>query len=126
MLSIEELQETAVKMQKYLETKPGSEPNDLIERAENLSVLIAKSGQCLADARYIQDMVVNGAILEAIQRAYEEKLSASTINKFVATAAKTQNHLVNWFDRINSAAVHQLDSLRSILSYRKTEMINLG
>jgi hypothetical protein len=126
MLSIEELQETAVKMQKYLETKPGSEPNDLIERAENLSVLIAKSGQCLADARYIQDMVVNGAILEAIQRAYEEKLSASTINKFVVTAAKEQNHLCTWFDRINSAAVHQLDSLRSILSYRKTEMINLG
>lgn len=113
-------------MQAYLELKPGSEPNDLIERAENLAVLMAKSGQCLADARYIQDMVVNGAIMEALQKAYEEKLSPSTINKFVTTAARDNNHLVNWLDRINATATHQIDAIRSILSYRKTEMINLG
>ena len=122
MLSIEELQAEAERMQKFLETKPGSEPNDLIERAENLAVLIAQSGQCLADAKYIQDMVVNGAIMEALQRAYEERLSPSTINKFVMTAAKEQNYLCTWFDRINSASVHQLDSIRTIISYRKSEM----
>lgn len=122
MKNIEELKEAAEKMQAYLELKPGSEPNELIERAENLSVLMAKSGQCLADAKYIQDMVVNGAIMEALQKAYEEKLSPSTINKFVTTAAKEQNYLVNLFDRINATATHQLDSIRSILSYRKAEM----
>ena len=122
MRTIEQLKETAERMQAYLEKKPGTEPNDLIERAENLNVLIAQSGSCLADAKYLQDIVVNGAIMEALQKAYEERLSPSTINKFVTTAAKDQNYLVNFFDRINSSAVHQLDSLRSILSYRKAEM----
>lgn len=122
MLSREELITAAEKMQAYLELKPGSEPNDLIERAENLAVLMAKSGQCLADARYIQEMVVNGAIMEALQKAYEEKLSPSTINKFVTTAARENNHLVNWLDRINATATHQIDAIRSILSYRKSEM----
>ena len=60
--------------------------------------------------------------MEALQKAYEERLSPSTINKFVTTAAKDQNFLVNWLDRINSSSVHQLDGLRSILSYRKAEM----
>lgn len=118
----EQLLDKASKMQSYLEKKAGSEPNDLIERAENLSVLIAQAGQCLADAKYLQDMVVNGAIMEALQKAYEERLSPSTINKFVTTAAKEQNYLVNLFDRINSAAVHQLDGVRTIISYRKAEM----
>jgi hypothetical protein len=122
MRTIEELKEVAERMQTYLEIKPGPEPNDLIERAENLAVMIAKSGQCLAEAKYFQDCIVNGAIMDAIQRAYEEKLSASTINKFVTTAAKEQNFLCVWFDRINSASTHQLDALRTVISYRKSEM----
>ena len=122
MLNREQLQDKAEKMQTWLELKPGSEPNDLIDRAENLSVLIAQSGQCLADAKYLQDVVVNGAIMEALQKAYEERLSPSTINKFVTTAAKEFNYLVNWLDRINSTAVHQLDGVRTIISFRKAEL----
>lgn len=122
MLTKEELQERAKKMQSYLELKSGSEPNDLIDRAENLAILIAKSGQCLADAKYLQDTIVNGAIMEALQKAYEERLSPSTINKFVLTAAKEFNYLVNWLDRINATATHQLDAVRTLISYRKAEM----
>ena len=118
----DQLTESATKMQSYLEKRAGSEPNDLIDRADNLAILIAKSGQCLASAKYLQDTVVNGAILEALQKAYEERLSPSTINKFVTSAAKEFNYLVNWFDRINSAAVHQLDGVRTVISYRKAEM----
>jgi len=122
MFTKEEIQEKAGKMQSYLELKSGSEPNDLIERAENLAILIAKSGQCLADAKYLQDNIVNGAIMEALQKAYEERLSPSTINKFVLTAAKEFNYLVNWLDRINATATHQLDAVRTLISYRKAEM----
>jgi hypothetical protein len=122
MYSKEELHTTAAKMQTFLETKPGSEPNDLIDRMENLSVLIAKSGNCLADAKYLQDMVVNGAIMEALKKSYEERLSPSTINKFVTTAANDLNYLVNLYDRLNSSASKQLMSLNVLLSYRKAEM----
>lgn len=122
MMNKDELLLKAEKFQKYLEEKPGTEPNDLIERASLLSILIAQSGQCLADAKYIQDLMVNGAIMEALNKAYEEKLSPSTINKFVTTAAKEINYLVNWLDRINATATHQLDSIRTLISYRKAEM----
>ena len=118
----DELKAKAERMQAYLEQKPGNEPADLIARAENLAVLMAQSGQCLADAKYVQDQVINGTILESLQKAYEERLSPSTINLFVKTAAKEWNYLVNWFDRINASATHQLDGIRSILSYRKAEM----
>lgn len=122
MLTKEEIKAKAERMQSYLDLKPGSEPNELIDRIENLLILVSQSGNYLSDAKYHQDGVVNGAIMEALQKAYEEKLSPSTINLFVKTAAKELNYLVNWLDRINATATHQIDATRSILSYRKTEM----
>ncbi len=118
----EQLYDKAKRMQIFLDEKPNSEPNDLIHRAEFLNVLIAQSGKMLADAKYYQDTCINSAIMESLKKSYEEKLSASTINKFVTTAAKESNYLVNWIDRINSTAGQQLKSLITIISYRKAEM----
>lgn len=122
MYSLEQLRAKAETMQKFLEKKSGQEPNDIIERLEHLNIMVAQSGQCLADAKYYQDQIVNGSITEALTKAYEERLSPSTINLFVKTSAKEYNYLVTIFDRINATATHQIDSLRTILSYRKTEM----
>jgi hypothetical protein len=95
---------------------------------ELLAILVAQSGQCLAEAKYHQDQVINGEIGQAIDRMYTDKLSATTINQFVKTSAKEYNYLVNWLDRINATATHQLDALRTIISYRKTEFnaLNYG
>ena len=84
--------------------------------------LIAKSGQCLAEAKYIQDQVINAGLMNAIGEGLETKLSPSLINQFVKSNAKEVNLLVNWFDRINAAATHQLDSTRTIISYKKAEL----
>lgn len=120
--SKEELHKIAENMQVYLETETGPEPQHLIDRMELLNLLIAKSGQCLAEARYIQDQLINAGLLNAIGEGLENKLSPSLINQFVKSNAKDVNLLVNWFDRINAAATHQLDSLRTIISYKKAEL----
>jgi len=126
MLTKGQLTDKCEKMQRFLELKPGSEPHDLIDRIELLSVLISQSGECLADAKYLQDIAIGEAIQKSINLGYDQKLSISTINKYVNAEAKEFNWLVNTFDRINSASVHQLDGLRSILSYRKTEFATLS
>ena len=122
MYSLEQLREKSAGMQKYLEKKCGSEPNDIVERLEHLNIMVAQSGQCLADAKYYQDQIINSTITKALTEAYHDKLSATTINQFVKTSAKDYNYLVTLFDRINATATHQIDSLRTILSYRKAEM----
>jgi hypothetical protein len=127
-LTPDELKAKAQRFQTFLETRHGQEPEQLLERMELLAILVAQSGQCLAEAKYHQDQVVNGAIGEAIDRAFNDKLSASTINQYVKSTAKDYNYLVNWLDRINATATHQLDALRTIISYRKTEFnaLNYG
>ena len=123
VLTIDELHHKAEKMQAYLDAKPDdTEPNMLIERLEYLGIMISQSGKMLADAKYYKDKIVNGAIMESLKQAYEEKLSTSTINKFVETSARDYNFLVNWIDEINSCAGKQHDAIRTLISYRKAEM----
>ena len=109
-------------MQTYLETPAGHEPQELIDRIEYLNILIAKSGQLLAEAKFIQDEVVNKGLLQAMEDGLDNKLTPSLINKFVSSSAKNINYLVNWADRINASATHPLDGIRTIISYKKAEL----
>lgn len=122
MLNREELEVKIDGFQKFIERKIGKTPEQIMEHAELLSIMIGQSGNCLADAKYLQDTVINGAIMEALSKAYEERLSPSVINKFVATAGKDLNYLVNRLDRINATATHQLDYIRTLISYEKAKM----
>lgn len=121
-LSKEQLEIKAQKMQAFLEERPGSEPNDLIERLEFLNILVAESGKMLADAEWYRDQIIEGTIMDALKKSYEEKLSPSALNQYVKAVARDYNFLVKWIDRINATATHQIDGLRSIISYRKAEM----
>ena len=52
------------------------------------------------------------------------KLATSTINMWIKSKAKDWTRLKNAFDRINASSVHQIDAIRSILSFEKAK-INL-
>ena len=106
---------------KYLEaTATGEE--EIITRLENLQVLLAQSGNLLAEAKYIRDGEVNEAITGVISDPEYVGMSVSTVNKYIDTKAKDANYLVNQLDRINSAAGKQIMALQTILSYRKEQM----
>lgn len=119
---IEELKSKASKFQAFLEASGGSDPLEIMSRLEHLNILIAKSGQCLADAKYLQDKAISEGIKNVLMHE-EYTMSASTLNTYVKSLAREYNYLVNMFDRINATATHQIDSLRSILSYKKSEML---
>jgi len=121
-MTITELETSLSKMQLFLETPAGLEPQELIDRIEYLNILVAKSGQILARAKYIQDDIINTGLIEAMEQELDKKLSPSLVNKFVGSGAKNINYLVNWADRINAAATHQLDGIRTIISYKKAEL----
>jgi hypothetical protein len=103
---------------KYLEVKCPQQDEELIERLENLQVLLAQSGKYLADAKLLRDEQVQQAIKGVVSDPEMVGLSNTLMNEYVKSSAKDLNYLVNSLDRINSAAVHQMDSLRSILAYR--------
>jgi len=118
----DKLRETAQKMQTFLEAKPEDQDEGLITRLELLGTMAAKSGKCLADAKYWLDQRKNDSITQALKEAMAGDWSISIIHKKIDALCKEENYLVNLFDRINSSAVHQMDATRTVISYRKEQM----
>ena len=110
------------KMNEYLEAQCPKEDEDLINRLENLQVLLSQSGKYLAEAKMLRDEQIQLSIKGVVSNPEYVGLSNTLMNEYVKSSCKDLNYLVNSLDRINSASVHQIDAIRSILSYRKSQM----
>ena len=85
-----------------------------------LCVYMARSGNMLADAKYIQDLERNRVYTEYSKLIL--KMPATVATKFIESQTGEVNYLVNWLDRINRACTHQADSLRTIFSFVKENL----
>ncbi len=120
---MQSLLEEAEKMQNYLEIECSDNIAEIIERIKTLSVYLARSGNMLAEAKRIYKRKVTSEIANTIiDIAKENFLSAKAQNALVDAIAEDEAFLVDKLDRINSSCVHQIDALRSILSYEKASL----
>lgn len=108
------------RMLKYLEQPLPQEPEQLIERLNNLSVLMTRAGQYLTECQYKIDEVVD--IECKVNLELMDKFSASTFNMMIKAKAKDWNRLKTGFEKACSAAVHQIDAIRTLISFEKAKM----
>ena len=110
----------------YMGITPSDDINEIVERGNDLIVYINRTGKMLADAKYHLNKMRKDEIMEVIQQIIPEKLSAKVQNALVDSIAREQQFLVDWCERLNRTAVHQLDWCRTVISKSKTEMQYLG
>lgn len=118
--SLEELEREVDDIEGYLQEVPPDNPNLVIERGNELSVYIARTGKMLADAKYHQDAALVDSIIYNLGK--QAGCPASILRQLVEASCKRQNLLVNSIERLNRAATHQLDWLRTVVSKAKEEM----
>ncbi|MCM1031604.1 MAG: hypothetical protein NC410_09230 [Oscillibacter sp.] len=118
--SIEELEREAEEINEYLSIVPPEEPNLAIERGGELAAYIARTGKMLADAKFYQDQAIAQSIVYNL--AKQAGCPASVLKQLVESSCKRENLLVNTIERLNRAATHQLDWLRTVVSMAKEEM----
>lgn len=112
--------EEATEMQAYLETLPEDNPDALSERIKILAVYQARSGYMLSEAKKTLSEKKKAEIVNTIIAiAKENYLSAKAQNALVDSIATDEQFMVDWLDRINAACKHQLDAVRSLLSFEK-------
>ena len=110
-------------MQDYLEITTTSNPMEIQERLSELMVYLARSSELLAIARKELRKKKTAEIAQTIIAvAKETNLSSKVQYQLLESIAEEEAFLVDWLDRINSTIVHQIDGLRSLLSYAKEEM----
>ncbi|NQY30328.1 MAG: hypothetical protein HRT69_12750 [Flavobacteriaceae bacterium] len=113
----------ANEIQGYLEIECSNNPQEITDRISKLSVYMARSGEMLADAKRLLRKKKSSEISNTIMKiAKEQFLSAKAQNTLVDSIAEDENHLVDWLDRINRACTHQIDALRSVLSFEKEQL----
>lgn len=109
-------------IQAFLEANYTSDnPAAVQQRFEDLAIYMARSGKLKADAEFHYNSLVESSIMDALKKGYEERLSASTINKFVESAARGYKFLVTWSDRVNRSCTHQLEAMRTTMSTLRSE-----
>lgn len=123
--SPEEINSHLTEIQGYIEAHyEADNPQQVTDRAVNIEAYMALSGKLLADAEHHYHSIVNSAIMEALKQAIETKLSPSTLNKHVESAARDYKYLVTWCERVNKSCTHQLEMSRTMLSKLKAELYN--
>ena len=106
---MEELKKEAKDIQDYLEITCSDNPEEMVERIKDLSVYMARSGEMLAKAKYL----------------YNQRTTAEITKTIIAIAkaiAQEEQYLVDWLERINRCCTHQIEALRSLLSYEKENL----
>jgi predicted nucleic acid-binding protein len=119
-MELSEYQNKYEAMLKFLEQPLNKEYDALMSRMEHLGILLARAGDYMTEAAYKIDEVVDIECQVNIELL--DKYSASTFNMMVKAKAKDWNKLKLGFERCCSSAVHQIDAIRTILSFEKAKM----
>jgi tyrosyl-tRNA synthetase len=118
-----ELTKEADEIQAFLEITCSNNPEEIQERIATIMVYLARSGEMLAEAKKIlrrkKSSEISNTIIDIAKAAH---LSATVQNSLIESIAEEENYLVDRIERIHRSCVHQLDALRSLLSYEREGM----
>ena len=105
----------------YLNTTCSNNPAEIQERISVIMVYMMRTGEMIAEAKILEEK--SDEIQNMIIRiAKENCLSAKVQNALLDSIAEDECYLVDRLDRLNASCTHQLDSLRSLLSYEKESL----
>jgi hypothetical protein len=84
---------------------------------------MARSGEMLANAkRTLRSRKTSEISKTIIAIAKEQFLSATVQNALLDSICEDEAFMVDWLERINRSCTHQIEGLRSLLSYEKEQM----
>lgn len=117
------LQEEAKIISDYLQTTCQGNPQEIQQRIADTMVYVARTGEMLATAKQQLRRRKSEEIQNTIIAiAKKNCLSAKVQNALLDSIAEEEAFLVDTLDRLNAAATHQLDALRTLLSYEREGM----
>ena len=119
----EAIKKEAQEIQGYLDIACSDDPTEIAERISILMSYMSRSGFMLAEAKkYLRRKKTQEINKTIIAIAKASHLSATVQNALLDSICEEESFLVDWLDRLNRGCTHQIDGLRSLLSYMKEEI----
>ena len=117
------LLEEAQQIQDYLDITCSENPEEVLERIRSIMPYISRTAFMLAEAKKaLRRKKATEISNTIINIAKEQCLSAKVQNTLIDSIAEEEAYFVDWLDRLNAAATHQVDALRSILSFERENL----
>lgn len=93
-------------------------PIGLMDDLDYRSQWLARSAEILGECQFVYDRARG----EAASEATAQGLSGNVAKDFITGQCATENRLLLLAERLNSTLVHQIDAVRTLLSYEKQYM----
>lgn len=107
----------------FLNITMSENPEEAVQRGNDLAVYIARTGKMLADAKYWLNEAVKSEVMQTlVDTAKNSKATATAINALVNSLCREERYLVDWCERCNRTATHQLSWCVTVISKAKEEM----
>lgn len=111
----------------FLNITASEDIEEVTARGNDLAAHIARSGKLLADAKYHLNEKMKDDIFKVLEKtAKQAGATATAINGIVKSLCKDEQYLVDFAERTNRSATHQLDWVRTLISKAKQEMALAG
>lgn len=121
--SKEQILKEAIEIDSFLQETMSEMAEEAVMRGNDLAVYIARSGKMLADAKYHLNTAKKDDVLDVLRdTAKNAKATSKATNALIDSICKEEQYLVDWCERLNRSATHQLDWCRTLISKAKEEM----
>ena len=103
----------------YLNITMSEEVQEAVLRGNDLAVYIARTGKLLADAKYHLNGKKKSEVFDTLREtASRAGATSKAVNAIIDSLCKD----VDWCERLNRTATHQLEWCRTVISKAKAEM----
>ncbi len=107
----------------FLNITMSENPEEALQRGNDLAAYVARTGKLLADAKYYLNQAKNTEVMETLREtARNAKATAKAVNALVDSICREEQYLVDWCERSNRTATHQLSWCVTVISKAKEEM----
>lgn len=112
--------------QSFLEEKISEEVESVIIKGNELAVIIARSGFMLAEAKQELRLQLQTTMIDEIRLLAKETpfINQKALNTLIESLCRNEHFMVDWIERINRTALHQLEYCRTLISLAKQERYN--
>ena len=105
----------------YLNITMSEEVQEAVLRGNDLAVYIAR--KLLADAKYHLNGKKKSEVFDTLREtASRAGATSKAVNAIIDSLCKDEQYLVDWCERLNRTATHQLEWCRTVISKAKAEM----
>ena len=107
----------------FLNITMSEQIEEAILRGNDLAVYIARTGKLLADAKYHLNAKKKTEVFDTLRDiAARAGATSKAVNAIIDSLCKDEQYLVDWCERLNRTATHQLEWCRTVISKAKAEM----